>query len=204
MSNTKISLNSFINDYCKVLDLSEFTEAFFGGSVSDAACAFNVSRQTYYNWLSSDNYQVETVYCEFPSGDLVHDYVLSKRVKRVGAENPEKLKKAGYIYAISNGSITKIGSSKRPHERIKAVAREFGFDGGYSSFISNVTSNYRVEESACHKFLEHVKRDNTIYQREVFSCSLDEAKRVIQSIVMGCDSGICKTGGSILNKVEGF
>jgi hypothetical protein len=202
MENNIVSLNSFINDYCKVLDLSEFTETFFGGSVSDAACAFNVSRQTYYNWLSSDDYQVETVYFELPNGDLVHDYVLSKRVKRVGAANPEKLKKTGYIYAISNGSITKIGSSKRPQERIKAVARELGFDGGYSSFISNVTSNYRVEESACHKFLEYAKRDNTIYQREVFSCSIDEAKKVIQSIVMGCDSGICKTDSSVLNKMD--
>ncbi|ANY29609.1 hypothetical protein BOX08_gp44 [Pseudoalteromonas phage BS5] len=202
MKNTTVSLNSFINDYCKVLDLSEFTDTFFGGSVTDAASAFNVSRQTYYNWLSSDDYQVETVYFELPNGDLTHDYVLSKRVKRVGAANPDKLKKVGYVYAVSDGNITKIGSSTRPQERIKSVARELGFDSGYSSFVSNVTSNYRVEESACHKSLEHLKRENTIYQREVFSCSISDAEKVICSIVKGCDSGICKTLKGSLMKVD--
>lgn len=202
MKSTTVSLSSFINDYCKVLDLSEFTDTFFGGSVTDAASAFNVSRQAYYNWLSSDDYQVETVYCELPNGDLIHDYILSKRVKRVGAENPDKLKKFGYVYAVSNGSLTKIGSSTRPQDRIKSVARELGFDSGYSSFISNVTSNYRVEEAACHKSLDHLKRENTIYQREVFSCSINDAEKVIRSIVKGCDSGICKTVKSTLMKVD--
>lgn len=202
MENNIVSLNSFINDYCKVLDLSEFTDTFFGGSVVDAASAFNVSRQTYYNWLSSDDYQVETIYFELPNGDLVHDYVLSKRIKRVGAANSDKLKKVGYVYAVSNGSITKIGSSTKPQERIKTVARELGFDSGYSSFISNVTSNYGIEEKACHKSLESFKRENTIYQREVFGCSISDAEKAICSIVKGCESGICKTDSSVLNKVD--
>lgn len=201
MSSEIISMSDFIGNYCSNMDLSEFTDCFYKGSVTSAASAFNVSRQTYHSWLSSDDYQVEVLYHEFENETLVHDYILKKIVKRVGAENKDKIETTGYVYAISSNGVTKIGASKSPKRRVKEVASRLGFVD-YDIYISNISSNYLREESKCHKDLKDKARENTIYQREVFSCSIDEAAKVINDNVMGVSSGAKSTWSGFFNKVK--
>ena len=49
MKNNTVSLSTFINDYCKVLDLSEFTDTFLQGISSTLASSL-VSLGMLHQW----------------------------------------------------------------------------------------------------------------------------------------------------------
>lgn len=184
----ELSFKDFVCQCCQEMSVCDFVDCFFKGSVTNAASAFNVSRQTMHSWINDDMYEIQVIYHEFDNGKATYDYVLKKQVKRVGAISKDFYSKVGHVYAVSNGSITKIGSSVNPEERAKKVARDIGFDD-YSLFVSNPTVNYRTIESQVHKKLDKFKRENTIYQRECFSCSIDDAEVVIKSIIPDMISG---------------
>ena len=198
---TTVSFEKFI-DGCKMLYVDEFVGIFFSGKVSEAAAHFNVSRQTMHNWISDDDYEVEVLYHEFPSGEVTHDYIIKKQIKRVGAISRDILDRIGYVYAVSNGSITKVGCSKNPESRAKKVAKDIGFYNGYELFISNPTDCMRTSENAAHRELEDHKRDNTIYVREVFSCDLETAKAAIEKSIPDIQSGPRKTHTSLSKSLD--
>ena len=189
---TIVSFEKFVEG-CKMLSVDEFVDIFFYGKVSEAASHFNVSRQTMHNWMTDEDYEIQVLYCKFPNGKVTHDYILKKQVKRVGAISKSILDRIGYVYAISNGSITKVGCSRNPESRSKAVAKNIGFDSGYELFISNPTDCMRTAENEAHKKLSKHTRENTIYVREVFSCDLETAKIAIEKSIPDISSGPRKT-----------
>lgn len=197
----KMPFKDFVYQCCQNMSVDDFVDCFFGGNVTKAAAAFNVSRQTMHSWINDELYEIQVVYHEFDNGKMTYDYILKKQVKRVGAISKEFYSKVGYVYAVSNGRITKIGASTKPHERIKKVARDIGFVD-YESFVSNPTVNYKTVESQSHKQLEKFKRENTIYQRECFSCSLNDAKAVIASLTPDMVSGPRETTSSFIMKID--
>lgn len=184
----------------KIISPSELVDVFFYGSVTNAAKNFNVSRQTFHNWMNDDDLTIEVVYSDAINDRICFDFILHKQVVRVGAIHPMFSDAIGYVYAISNGNITKIGSSKNPKERVIVVAKEIGFTD-YKIFISNPTNNYAEAENKTHKSLSHLKRDNTIYQREVFSCDIETAKAEINKNITGISSGLRKTKEYAFNMV---
>lgn len=184
----------------KIISPSELVDVFFRGSVTNAAKNFNVSRQTFHNWMNDDDLTVEVLYSDAIKDQVCFDFILHKQVARVGAIHKMFAEPVGYVYAISNGSITKIGSSKNPNERVKVVAREIGLTD-YKVFISNPTHNYAEAEKNTHKSLEHLKRENTIYQREVFSCDIETARSAINKNITGISTGLRKTKDYAFNKI---
>jgi hypothetical protein len=195
----EISFEEFVKG-AKHLHISEFVDVFFNGEVSKAAAHFNVSRQTMHKWINSDDYEVETVYCKFDDGKVTHDYILKKQIKRVGAISTEIYDKIGYIYAISNGEITKIGCSKNPKSRIKDVALKMRFKE-YDEYISNPTDRMRSTELAVHKSLSSLKYDNLVFPTEVFSCSIECAIKKINSLVPDIKSGPRLTNKAFIDKL---
>lgn len=184
----------------KIISPSELVDVFFNGSVTNAAKNFNVSRQTFHNWMNDDDLTIEVLYSDVIEDQVCFDFILHKQVARVGAIHPMFSDAIGYVYAISDGNITKIGSSKNPKERAKTVAKDIGFTD-YKIFISNPTHNYAQAENKAHKALSHLRRDNTIYQREVFSCDIETAREAINKNITGISSGLRKTKEYIFNKI---
>ena len=195
-----VSLKEFIDTGCQIMCVEEFVEVFFGGGVTKAAEAFNVSRVTMHSWMNNPDYEIQVVYHEFPNGKKTYDYILKKQVKRVGAIDSDFFKKVGYVYAISNGSITKVGASTNPKMRARKVARDIGFEE-YQVFISNPTDNYLAEEKKVHAALSKFKRENTIYQREVFSCQMETVEEAIRKHVSGISSGPRESHKGVIDAV---
>lgn len=192
---------SFVDSVGSV-SLCEFVDIFFKGSVSEFARSMNISRQLAHKWVNSESpeYEAEVIYCEFEDGKITYDYLIKKHVKRVGAVSNEFFDPHGYVYAVSNGSLTKIGASKRPAERAKTVARNLGFDN-YETFISNPCVGYKAVERSVHNALADKRRENTIYLREVFSCSLDEAANAIREATPDMPTGPRKTNKQVVDSV---
>lgn len=198
---SKVSFEEFVEN-CQMLGVEEFVSIFFFGKVSEAASHFNVSRQTMHSWMTDDDYEIQVLYYKFPDGKVTHDYILKKQVKRVGAISKDMLDRIGYVYAVSNGSITKVGCSRDPKQRAKKVAKDIGFYDGYDLFISNPTDCMRSAENSAHKKLERHKRENTIYVREVFSCDLDTAKGAIEKSIPDIKSGPRKTREALVKSFD--
>ena len=155
-----------------------------------------------HSWMNDEDYEIEVIYHKFDDGKVTHDYILKKQVKRVGAIRRDVLERVGFVYAISNGLITKVGCSRNPKSRMKKVAMDIGFHDGYESFISNPTDCMRSAENKAHKSLEKHKRESTIYPREVFSCSLETARAAIIKTVPDIQFGPRKTNESLCISVE--
>lgn len=62
----------------------------------------------------------------------------------------------GYVYAIQNENIVKIGKSFRPDQRLKTIQTQVGFIA-QNIFISRASSLYSRVEIACHEKLKHCR-----------------------------------------------
>ncbi|QNC78768.1 GIY-YIG nuclease family protein [Klebsiella quasipneumoniae] len=75
----------------------------------------------------------------------------------------------GYVYAIQNGKIVKVGRSFRPEQRLKTIQTQGGFIA-QNIFISRASSLYSRVEIACHEKLNRCRVFG-----EWFETSFDEA-----------------------------
>ena len=78
----------------------------------------------------------------------------------------------GFFYALEYGDFVKIGSTKNPYERLRALRK----NAEYNSLsigriaISPAHTNYRENEKELHKLFGNSRNGNT----ELFKISLDD------------------------------
>lgn len=84
----------------------------------------------------------------------------------------------GYLYVIQNeiSNIVKIGKSRNPHQRIKAIKNHAAIYG--KTYISEKVANYSNLENKCHK-----KFKDFSCTSEWFSIGFDEAVKSVEEIV---------------------
>lgn len=83
----------------------------------------------------------------------------------------------GYVYAIQNGNIVKIGRSLRPEQRLKTIQTQGGFTT-QTIFISKASSLYSKVEARCH---EKLKRNRVF--GEWFNLSFSDAVECIKQTI---------------------
>ena len=141
-----------------------------------------VSRKTIYNWLEDDSYGIEWWKGDFNENLFFNHLIVVKQVASGGVQDSRE-KRQGYVYCVSNGSVMKIGRTKKPNQRIKEIK---------SSYVPNATRVYVSDpmSDCCELELQTLNNFSSInISGELFEDNFDSAVKFIKENNKGIKGG---------------
>lgn len=91
----------------------------------------------------------------------------------------------GFVYVVSDGSISKVGMTSNPKSRIGDVSREvFGVSSGLMVFCAESKSFKQAERILISAISEKHESIQCKYKREVFDIGFDDAVSYCYMAVM--------------------
>lgn len=87
----------------------------------------------------------------------------------------------GFVYIFECGKFTKIGMSKKPYQRLRALkhnAEGYGNQKTGRIAISKIHTNYKENEKRLHQFFSKFRKEDT----ELFELQFDEVCEMLPQL----------------------